>query len=125
LKAYIFATLNGGIPTSSAFPYLARDRRTCTRTNNLVREAAIKSYITITSEDENEIACRLATGGPMSVAIFVSSSLLRYSGGIYDDVKSCDPNDPPNHAVLLVGFETDPVTGIEYWILKNSWGNFY
>ena len=26
-----------------------------------------------------------------------------------------------NHGVLLVGWGTDQATGIEYWLVKNSW----
>lgn len=43
-----------------------------------------------------------------------------YRGGIFNG--SC--TNEVNHAMLLVGFGTDSVTG-EYWILKNSWGTWW
>ena len=28
----------------------------------------------------------------------------------------------PNHAALVVGYGTEEVKGLEFWILRNSWG---
>lgn len=27
-----------------------------------------------------------------------------------------------NHAMALVGYGTDTVTGLDYWVIRNSWG---
>jgi len=43
---------------------------------------------------------------------------MSYETGIYDDV-SCGTN--LNHAVLVVGYGTSD-DGVEYWLVKNSWG---
>jgi hypothetical protein len=65
-----------------------------------VLESSIESYKTLTTKNEDEVACMLADG-PVTAAIYVNTSLLRYSGGIYDDAESCQPHMVLNHVVLL------------------------
>ncbi|XP_029812360.1 dipeptidyl peptidase 1 isoform X1 [Suricata suricatta] len=63
--------------------------------------------------------------GPMAVAFEVYNDFLHYHQGIYYHTGLRDPFNPfelTNHAVLLVGYGTDPVSGMDYWIVKNSWG---
>lgn len=42
-----------------------------------------------------------------------------YKGGIYFD-RSCTPGGISHHAIQIVGYGT--VGGMDYWIIKNSWG---
>jgi cathepsin L len=75
-------------------------------------------------ESANELALQeaIATIGPIAVGIDASSDSFQfYSSGVYlnSDCRS-DPNSL-DHAVLVVGYGTDPTHGA-YWIVKNSWG---
>ena len=68
------------------------------------------------TEDALHIA---VTTQPISVAIEADHPSFKfYKTGVMNDLK-CGTR--LNHAVLLVGFGTDPKQG-DYWIVKNSWG---
>jgi C1A family cysteine protease len=57
--------------------------------------------------------------GPVAVGVYSSLfSFINYQRGIYND-PLCTGG--VNHAMLLVGFGTDPIDG-DFWILKNSYG---
>ncbi|KAG7346327.1 papain family cysteine protease [Nitzschia inconspicua] len=59
--------------------------------------------------------------GPIG-AVLNGHGLANYTGGIYDD-----PTQPTNHthAVSISGWGTDPQSGKEYWIVRNSWGAYW
>ena len=57
---------------------------------------------------------------PVSIAIQANISSFRfYSNGVYSD-RNC--GTLLDHGVLLVGYGTDEETGLDYWLVKNSWG---
>ena len=60
--------------------------------------------------------------GPISVAIYASlSSFQFYESGVYYDLE-CNP-DLIDHGVTAVGYDNDIVTGLDYYLVKNSWGS--
>ena len=60
------------------------------------------------------------TKQPLKTSIRASAATFKsYKGGIYNDPE-CGTEH--NHATLAVGWGMDASTGIEYWIMKNSWG---
>ena len=79
------------------------------------------SYSTWSAVDEDEIKEFLYQTGPLAIALN-AGPLQTYSSGILDVPSSKCPTSGINHAVLLVGYGTDPTTGMTYWIIKNSWG---
>jgi C1A family cysteine protease len=66
----------------------------------------------------------LITNGPLTVHISASiQDFMYYSSGIYDNV-NCKSLQI-DHAVVIVGYGTDISTGLDYWLVRNSWGNFF
>lgn len=78
----------------------------------------ISSVVDLSSESSSEIAESLVNVGPLSV-LLNAGRLQFYNSGVVNPSR-CDP-DGLNHAVLAVGFGTDPTEG-DYFIIKNSWG---
>jgi len=64
----------------------------------------------------------IVNGGPVVLTIYASDPAFQsYSGGVYyPSPYECEPN----HAVLVVGYGTDPNYG-DYWLIKNSWGTWW
>lgn len=60
----------------------------------------------------------VASVGPVSVVLCVNDTFYNYESGVYYQP---DCGTAIMHAVLIVGYGTDPVGG-DYWIIKNSWG---
>lgn len=53
-----------------------------------------------------------------------ANGLFSYKSGVWDGsyvvnsvTKYCNPN-APNHAVVLIGFGVDSVSGKKYWLIK-------
>lgn len=64
------------------------------------------------SSDRDVIKQHLYEKGPLTAG-------MRIGDGYWDgDIYRCNPDTPPNHYLILAGYNDDG----EYWIAKNSWG---
>ena len=60
---------------------------------------------------------------PLSVLVDADNVYFHsYASGIIDST-SCGTN--LDHAVLAVGYGTDAATGLDYWLVKNSWNTVW
>jgi len=79
--------------------------------------ATVKEYGTVSGAKamQKEIAAR----GPISCGID-ASPILKYKGGI-----ATDEGESVDHVVSVVGWGTDADTQQKYWIVRNSWGQYW
>jgi hypothetical protein len=91
-----------------------------------VKQTDVKliGYAKILSEDEDTLKAAIAQIGPIEVSIsFVHEKFMRYASGVYFDPE-CD-SVKTNHAVSVVGYGKDNRTGLDYFLVKNSWGDLW
>uniref|UniRef100_A0A8C4PYT0 Dipeptidyl peptidase 1 n=1 Tax=Eptatretus burgeri TaxID=7764 RepID=A0A8C4PYT0_EPTBU len=67
----------------------------------------------------------LVNHGPVAVSFQVYDDFRYYSGGVYIHTglhDSFNPFETTNHVVLVVGYGHDASSGLDFWTVKNSWG---
>jgi len=113
---------NKGICAEADYPYVAKDEA-CKKTCKSV--STITGFVDVPTDPtnpNNETALMAAVMiGPVSIAIEADQPVFQlYTGGVITSA-SCGTN--LDHGVLIVGFGTDSATNVDYWLVKNSWGN--
>ena len=73
------------------------------------------------ANNETEIITAL-NNGPVIASVDASQSVfINYSTGILNAL-TCKKNDN-NHWILIVGYGTDTTNSVDYYVIRNSWGN--
>jgi hypothetical protein len=108
-NAFHYLTQEEGIETEASYPYEAK-KLTCRQ-----KSAAVKclnyTYPTLDGKEET-LEKLVANFGPVPVVLDATVPFILYKSGIYDD-ENCDKT-VPNHAVLVVGYDTDE-NGRDFW----------
>ena len=109
--------INNSLCTNISYPYTSQDGM-CQKDNcePLIR---ISNYSDVTQNNEKTLM-RAVTQQPISIAIQANKrSFQLYKSGIYNDP---DCGYKLDHGVLLIGYGHDELNEMDYWIVKNSWG---
>ncbi|KAJ0577935.1 putative actinidain [Helianthus annuus] len=113
--AYEFVIKNKGIDTEEDYPYKGKSS-TCNKNKLKTHVVTIDGYNDVPENKEDQLLQAVATQ-PVSVGICGSERAFQlYSTGIFTGPCST----ALDHAVLIVGY--DSKDGVDYWIIKNSWG---
>jgi len=67
-----------------------------------------------------EIQVELMTNGPIEVSFTVYEDFLAYRSGVYYHVSG---ESHGGHAVKMIGWGHDEESGLDYWLIANSWNN--
>jgi len=59
--------------------------------------------------------------GPIACGVN-ANPILKYQGGIFDDAQASKGID---HIISIVGWGLDATTQKQYWIVRNSWGEYW
>ena len=129
LMEYTFTWLknNGGIMTDTDYPYKGT-KQACKSDKSKYVDMKVTGYKKLGSSsstwspvDEDEIKEFLYATGPLAVALN-ANPLQTYSSGVLDKTSAQCPTSGMNHAVTMVGYGYDSKSGLDYWLVKNSWG---
>lgn len=115
-NAFLY-TKSDGIHTEDEYPYEAKDNK-CRTSPNDNKNKRLK---TIPKGDEGKLKEAVGTIGPISVGLDgTHDKFMFYSEGVYFN-PDCQP-ERISHAVVAIGYDHDEKTGLDYWIIKNSYG---
>jgi len=118
-KALYYVQQNSGIDTEESYPYKTYQNYCSFNANNV--GATVSNFGPVEQANEADLQDKVARYGPVSVVIDASKySFQLYQSGVYYE-PSCNPYYM-EHAVLAVGYNSDVTVGMDYWIVKNSWG---
>jgi len=116
-NAFRWMKSHGGINTEADYPYEAQDK-SC-RFDENKDTFTVTGYTEINEQDEADLTDKIATEGPISVAIDAGKfSFQLYTSGVYYE-PACS-STRLNHGVTAVGYGTED--GKAFYHVKNSWG---
>ena len=118
-KALRYIKRAGGIQDSTSYPYEAKEGE-CRFDKAKVAFKGNGAAI-LPVEDKQVLKMIVAKYGPVAISICANDWFIKYEHGIFVDDDCPSYDEFMNHAVLVVGYDTDPKEG-DYWIVKNSWG---
>jgi len=90
--------------------------------NATVAEYGTYSFLRNPSGIIHQLQSEIYARGPVATGVN-AEPIVQYTGGRVDDTKLW--HMMINHIVSIVGWETDSETGDVYWIVRNSWGQYW
>jgi len=121
--ADITATKQGGMFKIADLPYNV-SKLSCDleSSGNASAEVGIDGWTKLPGNDYKAVMNALAKIGPVAIAVS-AGCWGSYEKGVFDG-QQCKQSTI-NHAVLMVGYGVDDVTGEKYYKIRNSWGTTF
>jgi hypothetical protein len=109
--------IKNGIRLESEYPYVAVNGATCPGKGSLMPLSGANS---IPPGNTTAIMQAVSQYGGVVAIIEVLMDFVYYVGGVYNN-PACD-GQLLSHGVTIVGYGNDPISGLDYWLVKNSFG---
>ena len=115
-RAWMYAELHA-IESEADYPYVAESGLLSCKYNKAEGKVKVKTYHNVTKRSPDQLKAALAQQ-PVSVSVQADQPVFhQYTGGV---ITSSACGTQLDHAILAVGWGTDPTAG-DYYIVKNSW----
>jgi C1A family cysteine protease len=116
-NAFDWIHRNGGLCNETAYPYVSQKEGECQTACALVQGSQIASFVDVDKSQDAAFMAALAQQ-PVSVAIEADQRDFQlYKSGVFTG--TCGTK--LDHGVLAVGYGQDATTGLDYYLVKNSW----
>ncbi|KAG5543121.1 hypothetical protein RHGRI_016016 [Rhododendron griersonianum] len=116
--AYQFVVKNHGIDTEEDYPFQGGGK-SCNKEKLKRHVVTIDSYIDVPPSNGQLLLQAVATQ-PVSVGICGSERAFQLYSKVGVGIFNGPCSTSLDHAVLIVGYGSE--NGVDYWIVKNSWG---
>lgn len=117
--AFIFVHDNGGLCSEEDYPYTAKQGSCQENLCTSVANTRVENYVDVEPGSVSGLMAAIAMQ-PVSVAVSAGNLYFQfYSSGVIND-DGC--GGQIDHGVLAVGYGKDLTSGLDYWLVKNSWG---
>ncbi|KAH7672352.1 Actinidain protein [Dioscorea alata] len=117
-ETYEYIINNGGVDTDEDYPYIDKAAK-CDTTKENKKTVSIDDYKLATQENEFALKAVVAKQPAAVIVEAYERNFQLYKKGIFTSY--CGTK--VDHAVTIVGYDT--ASSIDYWIIKNSWGDFW
>ena len=120
----------GKVSTSAAYAYTGLSKGVCHFADHAATnvETNVSGYANVTAGDESALLQALYSGGVIPAGINSDAqAFMFYSGGVLNVPAARCKAGPAalDHGVAIIGYGTDASSGLQYWHVKNSYGEYW
>lgn len=120
-SAAIQAISSPGQPFETEFPYQASEPTGVGTPTVPVGSRLFSSQVRVRHNTMQSVINGLAQGAPVGLVTRVTPGLFKPAGGVVAHETLSIPD--AYHAILAVGWGTEPTSGSRYLLIRNSWGS--